>query len=120
MHPLTDSTKEDDRRRLRPRFSYSYRAVLTVSVGLATDSVEVAGLRRHMSLWLHKATGASTIVLRRAVEVELALFHGGANLAADLLPGVQVPLADEGDGGAFLAGPTGAANAVDVGIGVLR
>ena len=54
-----------------------------------------------------------------AVEVELALFDLGADLGADRLPGVEVPLADEGDGRPLAPGPAGAADAVDVRVGVL-
>ena len=62
---------------------------------------------------------AAASVQRPVVEVELAFLDVGADLGADRLPGVEVPLADEGDGGPLLAGAAGAADAVDVRVGVL-
>src|SRR6185503_8591380 len=53
------------------------------------------------------------------VELQLALFDLDPNLLADLLPGIQVPLADEGDGRPLAPGTGGAADAVHVCVGVL-
>src|SRR5687768_4319772 len=53
------------------------------------------------------------------VEGQLAFLDRCADLGADRLPRVEVPLADERDGGSLLARAPGATDAVDVGIGVL-
>ena len=55
-----------------------------------------------------------------AVEVELGDLDLGADLGANRLPGVEVPLADERDRGALSPGAPGAADPMDVRVGVFR
>src|SRR5215210_3132567 len=67
----------------------------------------------------HPRRRASRSVGGSAVQVELADLDLRADLGADRLPRVEVPLADEGDRRALLAGAPRAADPVDVRIGVL-